>query len=121
MKPRTPPCCVICSPPESRKKYEATGRAGRLFPGKKGIDEHLVLTKPISYFPDDFPDANEGQIKRAGQPLEFICTKCAWSRPNPEAEVDGFTKMWFQSCGKCGERHITTELHKCAICDLGLL
>ena len=131
MKPRSPPACIICSPPESIKKYQAVGKVGRLFPGKSGIDDKLVLMKKISEFPEKYnftitdgegkPIAAQPQTKRAGQPLEFICSKCAWCRPNPEAEVDGVTFMWYQSCAKCGERHITTELGKCAHCDLGLL
>ncbi len=62
----------------------------------------LVLTKGIS-------------------PFEFFCTICTWSRPDPVLERDGITKLWYVSCGKCGERHISNELDKCAHCDLGVL
>lgn len=113
MKPRSPPACLICSPAESVKKYEAVGRVGRLFPGKSGIDDKLVLTKPLTKFPEGHP--------REGQVLEYICSKCAWCRANQEAAEDGVTVMWYQSCAKCGERHVTTEKGKCASCDLGLL
>ena len=53
--------------------------------------------------------------------VEFFCTQCTWSRPDPILEHDGVTKLWYVSCKKCNERHISTEIDKCAHCDLGVL
>lgn len=124
MSPRHTPCCIVCSSKEAIVKYEARGKVGRLFPGKLGLSKNLTLMKPLTQFPKDHPIvtlSNGAKLSRAGETLEYHCDECGWSRPNPDAEVDGVTFMWFVSCTKCGERHISTELDKCASCDLGLL
>ena len=101
-KYRIPPACVVCSNQQAREAYEARGDAGWLYVGKLKMIDGLVLTKRISE-------------------VEFHCFKCGWSRPDPILEHDGITKLWFVSCNKCGERHISTQDKKCASCDLGLL
>jgi len=90
------PCCKTCNTPEVVDGYEKFGNAYEKLSGNK-----VVLCSRLSE-------------------VEFICTKCAWCRPDPILEHDGTTKLWYQSCDKCKERHITTELGKCAKCDLGL-
>lgn len=100
--PPSTPCCKICSSKEAIIKYESKGVAGKLFPGKLGMSKDLVLTKRISDY-------------------EFHCTRCGWSRPDPILEHDGVTKLWYVSCNKCNERHISTDETKCAHCDLGVL
>lgn len=92
------PACKNCNKPELVKAYE---KYGSLYAKLTNFTTKIVLLKRVSDF-------------------EFICGKCIWCRPDPVLEHDGVTKLWYQSCDKCGERHITNELGKCAHCDLGL-
>lgn len=96
---RPTPACINCNSPEIVEAYEKYGVAYKKI---KDFGSKIILCHRIS-------------------PVEFICTKCTWCRPDPKLEHDGTTKLWYQSCNQCGERHITTELGKCAHCDLGLL
>lgn len=97
---RIPPACIKCSEPDAIAAYEKYGIAFSKFVAK--LTGGLKTTTRISE-------------------VEFMCSKCTWCRPDPILEHDGVTKLWYQSCKKCNERHITTELGKCAHCDLGLL
>ena len=99
---RIPPPCKQCSKGEAVFKYEARGESGWIYPESMAISQGLILTKRITAY-------------------EFHCFKCGFSRPDPILENDGTTKLWYQSCQKCNERHITPEEGKCVSCDLRLL
>jgi len=96
------PACFVCNTPEQVAKYEGKGLAGKLFPGKLGDVKGLIKMNRLSDY-------------------EFHCTKCGWSRTDPAKELDATISLWFVSCPTCNERHISTEIDKCAHCDLEIL
>ena len=96
------PACNVCNSSQDVAKYEGVGIAGKLFPGKLGEIKGLVKMNRLSDY-------------------EFHCTKCGWSRTDPEKELDASIALWFVSCPTCNERHISTEIDKCAHCDLEIL